>query len=166
MASGIERQDDSSWKENALKVAKVKECDCLVELEGAKQTIETLTKEASKKEETLKFNTIKGNSNHPNARVNKTKGSPPYFPYNCYFCHTRGHKIAHCAKFIEVCKKKQSMPMGKPKRIRQVWVRKDKLDQVKEAIFDEKKTLDMKECPKLLGMNGGSTSGVNPPSIV
>ena len=58
------------------------------------------------------------------------------------------------------------MPMGKPKRIRQVWVRKDKLDQVKEAIFDEKKTLDMKECPRLLDMNGGSTSGVNPPSIV
>ena len=118
-------KEESSRKEIALKVAKVKQCDCLVELERAEQTIEMLTKEASKKEETLKVNTIKGNSNHPNARVNKTKGSPSYFPYKCYFCNTRGHKIAHCAKFIEVCKKKQSMPMGKPKRIRQVWVQKE-----------------------------------------
>ncbi|KAI9152789.1 hypothetical protein LWI28_001218 [Acer negundo] len=62
-----------NWKENALNVANVKECDCLVELKGAERTIEMLTKKASKKEETLKVNTIKGNSNHPNARVNKTK---------------------------------------------------------------------------------------------
>ena len=59
-------KEDLSWKENALKVAKVKECNSLVELERAERTIEMLTKETSKKEETLKVNTIKGNSNHPN----------------------------------------------------------------------------------------------------
>ena len=84
---------------------------------------------------------------------------PSFFPYNCYFCHTRGHKRAQCVEFIENCKKKQRKPRGKPRRTRQVWIRKDKVDQVRETISGGKKAIDMEECPKLLDTNGGSTNG-------
>ncbi|TXG69528.1 hypothetical protein EZV62_004463 [Acer yangbiense] len=72
---------------------------------------------------------------------------------------TRGHKRAHCAEFIESSKKKQRKPRGKPRRFRQVWVRKDRLDQVRETITDGKNAPDMKECLKLLDTNCGSMSG-------
>ena len=130
-----------------------------MELEKAESTIKILTKEQGVKGETFERNIINGNSSHSNVKVSNVTCGPPFFPYNCYFCHTRGHKRAQCAEFIERCKKKQRKPRGKPRRIRQVWVRKDRLDQVRETIIDGKKALDMKECPKLLGSNGGNTSG-------
>ncbi|KAK4833201.1 hypothetical protein QYF36_000516 [Acer negundo] len=107
-------KEESCKTEDALRVAKVKECDYLV-------TIKILTKEQGIKGENV-GHISKGDSSHPNA-------------------------------------KKQSKPRGKQRRIRQVWVRKDKLDQARETITDGKKALDMEECPKLFIAKGGSTSG-------
>ncbi|KAK3225650.1 hypothetical protein Dsin_005512 [Dipteronia sinensis] len=152
-------KEELSRKEVALKVVRVKECDRLVELEKAESTIKVLTEEQSIMEEILRYNTIERDANHPKERVTKIGGSSSYFPYKCHFCHTRGHKKAQCVEFIGMRKKKQSMPKVKPRKIRQVWVQKDKLDQVRDTIVDEKKTLDSEECPKLLDMKGGGSSG-------
>ncbi|KAK2641027.1 hypothetical protein Ddye_022790 [Dipteronia dyeriana] len=75
--------EELSGKEVALKVAKVKEYDSLVELERAERTIETLTKNLSIDEETPQLHnsttpqlhTIERAANHPRARIKKNQGT-------------------------------------------------------------------------------------------
>ena len=152
-------EEESCKTENALRIAKVKECDYLVELKKAESTIQFLTKVQEVKGVTFGRNIIKGESSHSNTKVSNIIFGPSFFPHNCYFCHTRGHKRAQCAEFIESCKNKQRKPRGKPRGLRQIWVRKDRLDQVSETITDGKNAPDMKECPKFLDTKGGSMSG-------
>ena len=151
-------KEESCKNEIALRIARVKERDYLVELEKAENTIKFLTEEQGIKRKSLELNVVNGISSYSKAKVSKITCGPSFFPYNCYFCHTRGHKKAQCAEFIKSCKKKQRKPRGKPRRIRQVWVRKDRLDPVRETNIDGRKVLDMKKCHELFDTNGGSTS--------
>ncbi|KAI9162522.1 hypothetical protein LWI28_028185 [Acer negundo] len=59
---------ESCKNENALRIAKVKESDYLVEHEKDESTIKILTKEQGVKGETLGLYIIKGDSSHPIAK--------------------------------------------------------------------------------------------------
>ena len=151
-------KEESCKNENALRIARVKERDYLVELEKAENTIKFLTEEQGIKRKSLELNVVNGISSYSKAKVSKITCGPSFFPYNCYFCHTRGHKKAQCAEFLKSCNKKQRKPRGKPRKIRQVWVRKDRLDPVRETIIDGKRVFDMKKSHELSDANGDSTS--------
>ena len=134
-------KEESCKNENALRIARVKERDYLVELEKAENTIKFLTEEQSIKRKSLELNIVNGISSYSKAKVSKITRGPSFFPYNCYFCHTRGHKKAQYTEFIKSCKKKQRKPRGKPRRIRQVWIRKNRLNPESDTSIDGRKSL-------------------------
>ncbi|KAK1554853.1 hypothetical protein Q3G72_018353 [Acer saccharum] len=75
---------EMSKKEVALKIAKVKECDYLVEIDRMEQVIKTLTDDC-----------------HSKPKVLMQKGRIPLSSLSCYFCHKKGH-----VKSREICKLK------------------------------------------------------------
>ena len=105
----------------------------------------------------------------------KRKGSIPYFPGACYFCHFKGHKQTHCNQYTEY--RKMHVGGQMVRKVTQKWVKKDKSEQVevksqakvkatpiqKVYILKRKETIDSPTKP--LDSHSGSTSGVTPPLI-
>ena len=128
-------------KDHALKVAQVVVCDYIVDLDKVERPIKALKKKGIKRRSTKKPLTTQSGASLPKvahkqakatAKVNK--GSISNFSPTCYFCHIRGHKKAQCAKYVELCKNR-NMLRRKVRKVREVWIRKDKLDQLKRTPF-------------------------------
>ena len=89
-------EEEVKKKDVALKISKVNECDLLVMLDQAEQTVITLTKN-SKKNEAASSSFAKPTKEGLKPPPPKRKGSIPYFPGACYFCHFKGDKQTHCS---------------------------------------------------------------------
>ena len=109
-----EVKEEISKKEVALKIAKVKECDYLVEIDRMEQAIKTLTKDGHSKPQAL-----------------MQKGRIPSFPLSCYFCHRKGHVKSRCFEFLKHANHEQVRPMMNPNHVKKIWVRKDLVNQVR-----------------------------------
>ena len=74
-----EVKEEMSKKEVSLKIAKVKECDCLVEIDRMEQAIKTLIE-----------------NGHSKPQAPMQKGRIPFSSLSCYFCHRKGHVKSRC----------------------------------------------------------------------
>ena len=169
-------EEEVKKKDVAFKISKVNECDLLVMLDQAEQTVVALTRNSKKNEaasSSLAKPTKEGLKAPPPP---KKKGSIPYFPGACHFCHFKGHKQTHCKQYTEYRNKHVGDKMVK-RKVTQMWVRKNKSDQVgaklkikvkatpieKVYILKRKEIIDSPTTP--LNSHSGSTSGVTPPLI-
>ena len=130
-------QVEMEKKDHALKVAQVVVCDYIVDLDKDEHPIKALEKKGIKRRSTKKPLTTQSGASllkvvhkQVEAMAKVNKGSISNFSPTCYFCHIRGHKRAQCAKYVELCKNR-NMLRRKVRKVREVWIRKDKLDQLK-----------------------------------
>ena len=101
-------------KDEALKIAKVKECDYIVYVDKVEKKVKELQLEQ-----------------HQRPHSHQPRGSflnhPPIF----YFCFQKGHIKAQCFKFHKHEKLRKSRNRKSPPIVKQIWVRKDLVDQVR-----------------------------------
>ena len=118
--AAIELQSCLNKKEEELKIAKVKECNFIVQLDAAENELKS-----------LQIQKYQG----PNIR--NQRGSFPNHSFTCYFCAKRGHTKAQCFSFKRFRTSQMRSRMYPPK-IKQIWVRKDLVGQVREVEIDTK----------------------------
>ena len=112
-----------------------------MEVDKAKLPIKALEKKGTKRTSTKKPHTTQSGASLPKVAHKQAKatekdnrGSISNLSPICYFCSIRGHKKTHCAKYVEYCKNR-SMLRWRVRKVRKVWIRKDKLDQTKVLPF-------------------------------
>ncbi|KAK0576347.1 hypothetical protein LWI29_015818 [Acer saccharum] len=101
-------------KDEALKIAKVKECDYIVHLDKVEKEVKVLQMKQ-----------------HQRLHSHLPRGSFLNHPPTCYFCFQKGHSKTHCFKFHKHEKLRKSRNRKKPPRVKQIWVRKDLVNQVR-----------------------------------
>ena len=109
-----EVKEDLSKKQLALKIAKVKECDHLVEIDRMDQAIKTLT--------------MKG---HSKPQTPMKTGRIPFSSLSCYFCHRKGHIKSRCFEFLKHANYERAKPRMRPNHVKKIWVRKELVDKVR-----------------------------------
>ena len=110
-----ELKEELSMKEMSLKVAKVKECDFLVEIDRMDQAIKELT-----------------NSGPLRPKSPMKKGRFPSYPLTCYFCHKKGHVKSRCFEFLKHANSDKNGPIRRSNHVKQIWVRKDLVNPVRD----------------------------------
>ncbi|KAI9174893.1 hypothetical protein LWI28_024212 [Acer negundo] len=101
-------------KDEALKVAKVKECDYIVNLDTVEKEVKALQMRK-----------------HHGPHSHLPRGSFLNHPPTCYFSLQNGHLKAHCLKFHKYKKMRESRNKKNTPRVRKIWVRKDLVNQVR-----------------------------------
>jgi hypothetical protein len=99
----------------SLKVAKVKECDYLVEIDRMDQAIKKLT-----------------NDGPSRPQPPMQKGRFPSYPLTCYFCHKKGHIKSRCFEFLKHANHDRTRPRMRSNHVKKIWVRKDLVNQVRD----------------------------------
>ena len=113
-------------KDEALKIAKVKECDYIVYVDKVEKEVKELQ---------LK--------QHQRPHSHQPRGSFLNHPPTCYFCFQKGHFKAHCFKFHKHEKLRKSRNRKSPPRVKQIWVRKDLVDQVRPKVKEKGKSTQL-----------------------
>ena len=99
----------------SLKIAKVKECDYLVEIDRMDQAIKKITKDGPSR-----------------PRPPMQKERIPSYPLTCYFCHKKGHCKSKCFEFLKHANHERARPRMRPNRVKKIWVMKDLVNQVRD----------------------------------
>ena len=99
-----------SKKEEALKIAQMKECEFIAQLDKVKNEVEV-----------LQVKQIQQPQSH------SSKGSSSNSNLICYVCSRREHFKAKNYKFNQHRKMKGPRNMWSPPRVKQIWVRKDQV---------------------------------------
>ena len=106
-------------KDEALKVAKVKECDYIVNLDKVEKEVKALQMRQ-----------------HHGPHTHLPIGSFLTHPPPCYFCL---HLNAHCFKFHKHKKMRESRNRRNPPRVKKIRVRKDLVNQVRPKRKEKKR---------------------------
>ncbi|KAK3184180.1 hypothetical protein Dsin_031466 [Dipteronia sinensis] len=108
-----EVKEELKEREEALKIAKVRECDYIGELDNMEKEVNSLKVQHSRRPQSL-----------------NQRGSFPYTLPICYLCSKHGHIKANCYKFQRV-KNFQNKFGGNPRGVRKIWVRRDLVDAIR-----------------------------------
>ena len=113
-------------KDEALMVAKVKECDYIVNLDKVEKEVLALQMRQ-----------------HQRPHTHLPRGSFLNHLPTCYFCLQKGHLKAHCFKFHKHENLRKSRNKKNPPRVKQIWVRKDLFNQVKPKVKEKGKSTQL-----------------------
>ncbi|KAK0585607.1 hypothetical protein LWI29_031236 [Acer saccharum] len=110
----VPHKQSCKGKDEAIKIEKAKECDYIVNLDKVEKEVKTLQMKQ-----------------HQMLHSHLPRGSFLNHPPTCYFCFQKGHLKVHCFKFHKHEKLRKCRNRKKPPRVKQIWVRKDLVNQVR-----------------------------------